>query len=80
MIEFFPRGQGVFNIKSLRIFNRWGQVVFEKNNFLPNMESDGWDGTFKGQPLPSDVYVYMIDITCDNNAVVPFKGNVTLLK
>ncbi len=78
--RFYPRGQGVFNIKSLHIFNRWGQVVFEKNNFLPNVESDGWDGTLKGQPLPSDVYVYMIEITCDNNAVVPFKGNVTLLR
>jgi len=78
--HFFPRGQGVFNIKSLRIFNRWGQVVFERNNFLPNVESNGWDGTFKGQPLASDVYVYMIEITCDNNAVVPFKGNVTLLR
>ncbi|WP_170971087.1 PKD domain-containing protein [Ilyomonas limi] len=78
--HFFPRGQGVFNIKSLRVFNRWGQVVFEKNNFLPNVENDGWDGTFKGQPLASDVYVYMIEITCDNNAVVPFKGNVTLLR
>jgi len=78
--RFYPRGQGVFNIKSLRIFNRWGQLVFEKNNFLPNVESDGWDGTFKGQSVPSDAYVYMIEITCDNNAVVPFKGNVTLLR
>ncbi len=78
--RFYPRGQGVFNIKSLRIFNRWGQVVFERNNILPNAEKDGWDGTFKGQPLASDVYVYMVEITCDNNAVVPFKGNITLLR
>ncbi len=78
--RFFPRGKGVFNIKSMRIFNRWGQVVFEQNNFLPNVASDGWDGTFKGQPLSSDVYVYMVEITCDNNIVVPFKGNVTLLR
>ncbi len=78
--KFFPHGTGVFNIKSLRIFNRWGQVVYEKNNFLPNVESDGWDGSFKGQPLESDVYVYMLEIICENNSVIPFKGNVTLLR
>ena len=78
--KFFPRGTGVFNIKSLRVFNRWGEVVFERDNFLPNSESDGWDGTFKGQPLSSDVYVYMLDIICENNTVIPFKGNVTLVR
>ena len=78
--KFFPHGTGVFNIKSLRIFNRWGQEVFEKTNFLPNSESDGWDGTFNGQPLESDVYVYMLEIICENNTVIPFKGNVTLLR
>lgn len=78
--KFFPRGTGVFNVKLLRVFNRWGEVVFEKVNFLPNSESDGWDGTFKGQILPSDVYVYMLDIICENNSVIPFKGNVTLVR
>ena len=78
--KFFPRGTGVFNVKSLRVLNRWGEVVFEKVNFLPNSESDGWDGTFKGQQLPSDVYVYMLEIICENNSVIPFKGNVTLVR
>ena len=78
--KFFPRGTGLFNIKSLRLFNRWGQVVFEKTNFLPNRETDGWDGTFKGLPLESDVYVYMLEVICENKSVIPFKGNVTLLR
>ncbi len=78
--RFFPRGTGVFNIKSLRIFNRWGQLVYERTNFLPNAEGDGWDGTFNGLPVDSDVYVYMMEIICQNNSVIPFKGNVTLLR
>ncbi len=71
--RFFPRGKGVFNIKSMRLFNRWGQVVYERNSFLPNVEGDGWDGTFKGMPLASDVYVYMIEIICDNNTDTSFQ-------
>ena len=78
--RFFPRGTGVFNIKSLRIFNRWGQEVFERTNFLPNRETDGWDGTFKGLPIESDVYVYMLEVICENKSIIPFKGNVTLLR
>ncbi len=78
--KFFPHGTGVFNIKSIRIFNRWGQEVFERSNFVANDESAGWDGKLKGQPLESDVYVYMLEIICENNSVIPFKGNVTLLR
>jgi gliding motility-associated-like protein len=77
---FYPRGKGLFTVKSLRIFNRWGEVVFSKTNFLPNNASDGWDGTFKGAKLSSDVYVYTMEIVCDNSQIIPLKGNVTLLR
>jgi len=77
---FYPRGTGLFSIKSFRIFNRWGEVVFEKQNFMPNDATYGWDGTFKGVKLTSDVYVYTIDIVCDNSSVLTFNGNVALVK
>lgn len=76
---FYPRGQGLYLIKSMRIFNRLGQMVFEKTNFAPDVESEGWNGTFNSKKLPSDVYVYIIEVMCNNGAVVPFKGNVTLI-
>jgi gliding motility-associated-like protein len=77
---FYPRGSGVFNIQNLKIFNRWGQVVFDKSNFKANDAAAGWDGTFKGQPLPADVFVYMLQVICDNNSTLTFKGNITLLR
>ena len=76
---FYPRGQGLYLIKSMRIFNRLGQMVFEKTNFTPDVESEGWDGTFNSKKLPSDVYVYIIEVMCNNGVVVPFKGNITLI-
>ena len=78
--KFFPHGTGVFNIRSLRVFNRWGELVYERMNFVANDESAGWNGTYKGAPVASDVYVYMIEVICENDAVIPFKGNVTLLR
>jgi gliding motility-associated-like protein len=77
---FFPRGTGLFKIKTLKIFNRWGQLVFERNSFNANDPALGWDGSFKGVKLPPDVFVYMIDIICDNNSILPFKGNIALIQ
>ena len=77
---FYPRGTGVFSIKTFKIFNRWGEVVFERANFNANDASAGWDGTFKGTKLNPDVFVYMIDILCENNTVLTYKGNVALIK
>lgn len=77
---FYPRGSGIFKIKLLRIFNRWGEVVFEKTNFSPNDANAGWDGTFKGKKLNSDVYVYTAELICENNTSMILNGNVALLR
>ncbi len=77
---FFTRGNGLFKIKNLKIFNRWGQQVFEKNSFNANDPSAGWDGSFKGQLLPSDVYVYTVQLICDNKSVLTFNGNIFMAR
>jgi gliding motility-associated-like protein len=77
---FYPRGSGIFQVKMLRVFNRWGEIVFEKSNLYANDVSSGWNGTYKGTKLTPDVFVYTMDVICDNNTVLTFKGNVSLLR
>lgn len=77
---FYPRGTGLFSIKVARVFNRWGEIVYEKNDFQPNNASAGWDGTYKGQKLAPDVFVYMFEIVCDNNTTLVYKGNIALIR
>jgi gliding motility-associated-like protein len=77
---FFPRGTGLFRIKSMIIFDRWGEVVFEKKDFLPNDPSSGWTGNYKGKKASADVYIYLMEIQCENNTIIPAKGNITLLR
>jgi large repetitive protein len=74
------RGVGVKLVKSFRIFNRWGQVVFERANCVPNDAAYGWDGKIKGVPAPVDVYVYTCEIVCENDTPFTYKGNVAILK
>ena len=78
--KFYPRGSGVSNIRALRVFNRWGELVFERINFTANDPGAGWDGTYKGNSLNPDVYVYTCEVVCDNNEVLVFKGDISILK
>jgi gliding motility-associated-like protein len=77
---FYTRGTGLFTIHSIRIFNRWGEMVFEKTGAKPNDPVDGWNGTYKGSAINPDVYVYVIEITCENNTRLSYKGNIAVIK
>jgi gliding motility-associated-like protein len=77
---FYPRGTGLYNIKSMHIFNRWGEQVFEATNFKANDASKGWNGMYKNKPAPNDVYVYFVEVICENNAVLTYSGNIAVIR
>lgn len=77
---FYPRGNGIERIESMRIFNRLGQLVFERRNFSANDPTFGWNGTHNGKPAGADTYVYVVELICENAIIVPYKGNVTLIR
>jgi gliding motility-associated-like protein len=60
----------------MRIFNRWGQLLF-----LSNSVEDRWDGTYKGKPCDVGGYVWWIKYTEPNSSKPLFmKGAVTLVR
>lgn len=77
---FYLRGSGLFRVNSLMIFNRWGEIVFEKKNLSVNDPSSGWDGNYKGRKAKPDVYVYQIEIVCSNGEVIKYSGNIALIQ
>jgi large repetitive protein len=74
------RGSGIVTVKSFRIFNRWGELVFERSNFVPNNPAFGWDGRINGIAGGPDVFVYTADVVCGNGTTFTYKGNVSLIK
>jgi gliding motility-associated-like protein len=76
---FYPRGKGLERVKMLRIFNRWGEVVYEKRDFPVNVASFGWDGTYRGQRPKADVYVYQLEVYCENGDILRSNGNIALV-
>lgn len=77
---FMVRGTGIKSVLSFRIFNRWGQLVFEKSNFPPNSPAYGWDGRVNGKAANPDVYVYTCEVVCENGVPYTYKGNVALIR
>ena len=77
---FYIRGKGIDRVKSLRVFNRWGEIVFEQKDFPINDPSSGWNGKYKGNRPQSDVYIYQIEVFCENSEIIRFEGNVALIQ
>lgn len=77
--RFYPRGKGLYLVRTLRVFNRWGEVVFENMNFQANDALKGWDGTYKGAKAQPDVYIYQAEIQCENGELIKLSGNIALI-
>ena len=78
---FIPfAGNDVVNFKSLRIFDRYGQLLYEENDILPGDTSRGWDGTFRGETLNPSVFVYFMEVEFFDGRVEIVKGDVTLMR
>ena len=70
----------VAQIRSFRIFNRWGESVYEIYGFPPNDPAFGWNGTFRGELMNPAVFAYMAEVEFSDGEVVLFYGDVTLAR
>ena len=68
------RGNAISSIQ-FSIYNRWGEKVFESFD-----KEVGWDGTFNGQQVGSDVYGYYLRVVCLAGDIYETQGNVTVLR
>jgi len=71
---------GITKIATLRIFDRWGSLVFSRSDFLPNDPSLGWDGFSNNQVLESGVFVYYAELEVLDNPSIQQSGAVFLIR
>jgi gliding motility-associated-like protein len=72
-------GPAAANINLLRIYDRWGELVFEKEDFELNQPALGWDGTFR-EKLVDGVFTYYARVQFINQTEVDVEGNVTVIR
>ncbi|HKK76742.1 MAG TPA: T9SS type B sorting domain-containing protein [Saprospiraceae bacterium] len=89
---FSPNGDGyndrvtVFaskNVKEVltfRIFERRGNMMFQRDNFPANDLSLGWDGFHRGRLMNSQVFAYFAEVEFQDGEVIIFEGDITLVR
>jgi gliding motility-associated-like protein len=72
---FRPLGTTIERLDYFRVYNRYGELIFETNNI-----SKGWDGTYKGQDQKADNYIWTLRAIDKKNVKRAMKGNVILIR
>ncbi len=78
--RFYLSGRGLTVIKHMAIYNRWGELVYEGNNIQPNNPGQGWDGTFRGEIVAPDVFMYVVEVECTAGELFKLKGDISIVR
>jgi len=73
-------GTDVEIVTTLKIFDRYGGLVFEAQNFIPEGNAARWDGRAKGEELNPGVFVYFAEVRFRDGETAIYRGDVTLIK
>lgn len=71
----YLRGWGIQEVVYFRIFNRWGELVFESTNI-----DHGWDGYYKGVLQNNDTYTYTARVKTFRNEYLDGRGHINLMR
>jgi gliding motility-associated-like protein len=73
--RLFPFLIGIKTLRYFKIYNRWGNLVYETND-----ASKGWDGIYKGLPQPMETYVWVAEGIDVDGIVIKRGGNTLLIR
>jgi len=73
-------GKNVVQVNDFAIFDRWGELMYRNQDFVPDNSTMGWDGQHRGKFMQSGVFVYYAEIEFTDGAKVLFEGDFTLLR
>ena len=67
-------------VKSMRIFDRWGNLLFSNQNFLPNEPTLGWYGKVNNSDVLTGVYIYIVEVEMTSGEKKFLTGDITVIK
>lgn len=73
-------GNALSEVANLKIYDRWGEIVFEQDNLDFNNPQSGWDGNYKGEPMNPGVYIYVAQVIYVDGSRAIEQGEFTLLR
>jgi gliding motility-associated-like protein len=79
-ITVFADVEQVKEVNSFEIYNRYGELVFKRDNFQPNDEYLGWNGTISDVKLSNDTYLYSLVLVLKNGGQYVKQGSFMLIR
>lgn len=73
-------GPEVALIRSMRVYDRWGGLMFERFDFKPNDPTAGWDGFWRGKEVAPGVYLYVVEVEYRSGETEIFEGDATIIR
>lgn len=76
-------GIGVEKVNYMRVYDRWGELMYDQNNFLPEQTfvfNNGWDGRHNGKLVNPGVYVYAVEVLFVDGKKLLYRGDVTVVR
>lgn len=70
--------ESVEKLTVLKIFDRWGNLVFEQKNSPPNNLAHAWNGSFRGKKLRPGVFTWLAEAEFIDGKRQQFQGSVTI--
>jgi gliding motility-associated-like protein len=78
---FYVSGYGIAKVKRFSIFDRWGKLIFNKENVPAGDRKYGWDGNVLGSEVTiTTAFVYIVEVECVGGTTIPLKGSVLLVR
>ena len=77
---FYIMGNGIAQVESLIIADRWGNMVYQTSGCAINDSSCSWDGTLKGRPLNPGVFIFTAYIEFLDGATQQYSGIINLIR
>ncbi len=72
--------ENVRRIHTFQIADRWGSLVYRRDDFLPSQESDGWDGDWRGEPVSPGVFTWFAEVEYSDGSREVLEGSVTVVR
>ena len=77
--QLFP-GCGINKIKNLEIYNRWGAIVYAKDEIDALDPQSFWDGRIGGETAPAGVYIWQVELDLVDGTTLRYFGDISLVR
>ncbi len=77
---FISTDAGVQVLRRLFITDRWGEILFDRQDVPPNQADAGWDGTWRGKPVSPGAYLFWTELERLDGSRFKLAGTVTVLR